>query len=240
MSKKRTSLDLTLVLPCWNEALLLVDSVERIREALVISRFRWEIIFVDDKSSDSTAALIKELVKKNKNYRAVFHKTNTGRGQTVADGIRKSRGTVVGYMDVDCEVSPIYIPTIVNMILKGKADMVLGKRLYRTTLSSIVRELLSAGYRVMADKMVSTGGLDTETGYKFFNRKKIVPILRFARHPHWFWDTEIVVFARRAGLRVVEVPVLFLRRFDKKSSVNMVEDVADYLQNLWALWRRLL
>lgn len=231
--------DLSLVLACYNEAPLFAQSVKEILRVLRLSRYTFKVIFVDDNSSDATAMLIKKTCERIPACRALYHQKNYGRGKTVADGIRAAKGNVVGYVDIDCEVSPVYIPDMVKKILEGEADVVIGKRIYRSSIVSIPRQVFSLGYQWLADTMIGTGGLDTETGYKFFNRKKILPIVAAAHHPHWFWDTEIMVYARRAGLRIMEVPVLFIRRFDKKSSVRVVWDIADYLVNLWRLRQRL-
>jgi len=232
--------DLSLILACYNEEPHFADSVRQIDDVLSHCRLSYEIIFVDDKSRDNTAACIEQALIRHPNRRAIFHRYNMGRGRTVSDGIEASLGTVVGYIDIDCEVSPIYIPLIVRKILNREYDVMLGHRTYRTSISSIIREVLSLGYMFLADQLVGTEYLDTESGYKFFNRKKILPILGKARHPHWFWDTEIVVFAKRAGLRIGEVPVLFLRRFDKKSTVRIIPDTIDYIKSLFQLWKRLL
>ncbi len=223
-----------------------MSSVSRIRAVLDRSGFFYELIFVDDASRDGTQELITSMThvspKANPRgrgaltpgvSRSLFHTRNLGRGRTVADGIRAAKGTVVGYMDIDCEVDPVYMPKMVSMILARKADVVIGKRLYRTSPKAIVREILSRGYQWLSDKMIGTGGLDTETGYKFFSRKKILPVLAKAKHPGWFWDTEIMVYAKRAGLMIVEEPVLFLRRFDKQSSVNIFRDTIEYVIQLW-------
>lgn len=231
--------DLSLILPCYNEESLLRESVNNIKATLDAGRLNYEIIFVDDKSVDGTASIIRDLCRKNHNFRYLFHKHNAGRGQTVADGIKAAEGEVTGYIDIDLEVSPIYIPEMVNLIKNDQADVVIGQRIYRATLRSILREILSRGYRLLAESLVSTEGLDTETGYKFFNRRKILPILRKTQHQHWFWDTEIIVFAKLAGLRMAELPVLFVRRLDKKSSVRIIPDVVDYLGSLWKLRKRL-
>jgi glycosyltransferase AglD len=232
-------IDFSLILACYNEKPVFRESADRICRTLALSKLRSEIIFVDDGSRDGTPDLIRAFAAKHAGCRMIFHSNNEGRGKTVADGIRMARGKVCGYIDIDCEVSPVYVPDIVNLILTGQADVVIGRRIYRTAFSSIAREIFSIGYQKLADWMVHTGGLDTETGYKFFNRKKILPVLAKATHPHWFWDTEIMVFARAMHLKITEVPVLFLRRTDKKSSVRIISDIADYLANLWQLRQRL-
>lgn len=234
--------ELSLILPCFNEGGLFEESVSRITDVLDASRLSYEIIFVDDASRDHTPALIQHAIKaygKHHILRAVFHDKNAGRGKTVIDGIKAAKGTVVGYIDIDCEVDPVYIPGMAYRILHKKADVVIGKRYYRSTPKAVIREVLSRGYQWISDMMIGTDGMDTETGYKFFSREKIIPILSKAKNPGWFWDTEIMVYAKRAKLTIIEVPVLFLRRFDKVSSVNIVKDTLDYIVRLIAFRRRL-
>jgi glycosyltransferase AglD len=227
-------LDLSLILPCFNETVVFTQSVQQIEAVLALSRLTYEIIIVDDGSSDGTVGLIKQ-----SHHRAIFHSHNQGRGKSVSDGIRAARGTVVGYMDIDCEVSPIYIPEIVRQIIDKETDVVIGKRYYRSSFRALVREILSRGYMWLSNCMVGTGYLDTETGYKFFNRTKIIPIVKQTTNSGWFWDTEIMVRAREANLRIREEPVLFLRRFDKHSSVHIGWDTLEYIKNLWNFRRRL-
>ena len=74
---------------------------------------------------------------------------------------------------------------------------------------------------------------DTEAGYKFFNRKKILPILEKTKDKHWFFDTEIVARSYWSGLKIKEIPVLFIRRNDKASTVRLIPDTYAYLKALW-------
>lgn len=233
--------DLTLVLPCYRETPVFIGSVDLIVSVLDNSRLTYELVFVDDGSTDGTVELIEQTVRTHpKTMRALFHSANTGRGKTVADGIAAARGSVVGYIDIDCEVSPVYIPYIVRMILENRADVVVGERIYRSSFGSLLREILSVGYKRLVRSLLPTGLIDTESGYKFFNRKKILPVVAKTRDPHWFWDTEIIVRSRLAGLRVTQKPVLFLRRFDKQSSVHIVSDTVAYLRSIVRLRRQLV
>lgn len=235
------SIDISLILACYNEEQLLSKSVRRITSVLDDSVFSYELIFVDDKSRDGTREIIASLVKKNKNFRAVYHEVNQGRGKTVRDGIALARGNVVGFIDIDLEVSPVYIPSFVRMITGDKADVVTGLRIYREGLTSLHRAILSRGYSWLVRSVLGIPLQDTETGYKFFNRKKILPIIKKTQNNGWFWDTEIMTYAHYLGLSVREIPVLFVRRFDKTSSVRLVHDTVEYLWNIWAfrisLWK---
>ncbi len=236
----KDSVALSLVLPCYNEEEIFEESVVKITQTHDESGFSYEVVFVEDKSCDNTAKFVQDAIKKNKKFHAIFHRINQGRGASVSDGIHAAKGKIVGFIDIDCEVSPVYIPEMVALIASDKADMVLGNRIYRTGLSRLHREILSAGYRWLSDTMIGTGKMDTESGYKFFDRKKILPVLDTCKHTGWFWDTEIVVRAKKAGLRVVAHPVLFLRRTDKTSTVRILRDTMDYLVALWKFRKELV
>lgn len=225
-------LDLSLVLTCYNEGSILEKSVSEIEDVLGISKLSYELIFVDDKSKDESRKVIASLVKGGKNRRYVFHKVNKGRGGAVASGIKIARGEVVGFIDTDLEVSPVYIPYFVKKILTGEADGVTGYRIYREGILSIHRSILSKGYSYLVGKMLNIQYVDTETGYKFFKKRKILPVLKKTKNKRWFWDTEIMTYSYYEGLKILEIPVLFLRRFDKKSSVNIFRDTFDYFINL--------
>ncbi len=235
----KSAIDCSLVLPCFNEATHFQSSVVHILSSLSLSRYRYEVIFVDDGSSDATRKMIQSVCKKYSQCRYVFHTKNQGRGAAITTGMFQSKASIVGYMDIDCEVSPLYVPSCVQILKTGKADVVVGKRIYRTSLFSIVREILSVGYRIFAGYLLDTGGIDTESGYKFFNKKTFQPVLSSIRDTGWFWDTESVVLAKKRGLRIVEMPVLFLRRLDKHSSVHLVKDTWAYIKNVWSFYRRI-
>lgn len=232
-------IDVSVVIACFNEEELLRDSVVKLMSVLDDSKFSYEFIFVDDKSGDGTKKIIESLIKKHKTYRALYHQANQGRGKTVRDGMAIAKGNVVGFIDIDLEVLPVHIPSFVRMILDGKADIVTGLRIYREGVSSIHRAILSRGYSWLVRTLLGIPLSDTEAGYKFFDRKKILPIVKKTTNNGWFWDTEIMALAYRAGLRIREEPVLFIRRFDKKSSVRLIRDTVDYLWNILVFRRRL-
>ena len=73
---------------------------------------------------------------------------------------------------------------------------------------------------------------DTEAGCKFFNRERILPVLASCEDQGWFWDTEIMLRSRMAGLKIEFPTVLFVRRPDKATTVRLIHDVIEY-------WRRL-
>ncbi len=226
----------TLILPCYNEAQHIKGSVARILKILEASPFSWEVIFIDDKSRDQTAGYIKSILKKPTpvKLRAIFHKKNQGRGATVAEGINMAKAEIVGYIDIDCEIDPHYIPLFVDKIKQGY-DLVYAWRIYQFGFSHLIRHLASRAYLTLQQKLLAVDFPDTEAGYKFFRKKTLMPLLPTIIASHWFWDTEVLVKGKLARLKISYIPTVFLRRGDKKSTVNLFSDTIDYIGNLWRL-----
>jgi len=226
--------DVSLILPCYNETEHFTKSVDRIIQVLDGTDFSWEILFIDDKSRDETPLLIKNYIAghRRQHLSGYFHQINRGRGATVAEGIEKSQGKIVGYIDIDLEVLPDYIPRFVQAVENG-FDVAAGWRIYDFTLRSLPRWFASKGYNFVRDRVLGTTIKDTEAGYKFFRKKKILPIFKKCVSPGWFWDTEIMVQSEKAGLKISQIPVVFIRRFDKTSTVRLLPDTLMYLKELW-------
>ncbi len=106
----------SLVLACYNEAEHLEASFAEIRETLEQTPWPFEIVFVDDVSRDRTRELLRAILAAHPelDLRLILHERNQGRGATVSDGFRASRGTIAGYLDIDLEVHCRYIPALVR------------------------------------------------------------------------------------------------------------------------------
>jgi glycosyltransferase involved in cell wall biosynthesis len=227
-------IDFTLVIACYNEEPILESSVGETFRVLDALRWTSEVVFVDDHSRDRTAEIIDRIVAAHPDraISVIRHPQNVGRGGTVTDGIRAARGRYVGFIDIDLEVHAMYLLPCLLALEQG-ADVATALRIYRFHWRSLDRYILSRGYRWLSSHVIPPTLQDTETGFKLFNRERILPVLDACRDRGWFWDTEVMVRAHYAGLQIREIPVLFLRRFDKQSSVRPVRDTIDYLQKLW-------
>jgi glycosyltransferase involved in cell wall biosynthesis len=222
-------MDISLVIPCYNEGPYLEKNLKEIYALLSFLRADFEMIIIDDKSKNDTLGRIMNFVKENGNTQLLRHDVNQGRGYTVTEGIRKAKGKVVGFIDIDLEVASQNIIPLVLKVLEGY-DVALGKRIYK--IKSNLRWILSKGYASLVHATCKTPFLDTETGCKFFNREKILPVLDETEDPHWFWDTEIVTRSYYKGLKIAEVPVLFIRENQKYSTVKFFRDTLYYFKQL--------
>lgn len=222
------------MLPCYNEAEHLQESFPKIVSVLKKLKKNFELIIIDDCSLDNTSEIIEKFVSENKflAIRYVKHKKNVGRGGTVSEGIILARGRIAGFLDIDLEVSPNYIPYFIECIDRNKADVVIGRRMYSFSLRNFHRFIASKVYTLLIQHSLGLPVRDTEAGYKFFKREKILPILKMTNDKKWFWDTEIIARSDMANLKIKEIDVIFRRRQDKTSTVRFSRDIIGYVKAL--------
>ena len=226
-----SKVEVSIIIACYNEGPTFESSVKRVVEVLENLNKKWEIIFVEDKSNDETKNSVEKFADGLEGASAIYHSKNMGRGKSVSDGIKAAKGRICGFLDIDLEVDAKYIEVFVNEIEKG-ADMTIGVRFYDHSLKSLPRVVASKLYSTTVSSLLKIPLADTETGYKFFNRSKILPIVKKSKNKGWFWDTEICARTYWAGLKISQVPVLFNRRRDKKSTVRLIPDSFEYLKQL--------
>lgn len=222
----------SVVLPCYNDGLSIKLSTERIINILSVLKYSYEIILIDDASTDSSKNEIKKLAKLYpKIIHDYYHDLNVGRGGTVKEGILKAHGEIVGFLDIDLEVSENYLPAFIRSIDIG-SDVATGIRVYKIYFSSLLRFIGSLGYSMLVRTLLGLPFKDTEAGYKFFNRRKILKVLKEVKDLRWFFDTEILARSHMNNLKISEIPILFQRRPEKKSTVKLFRDSWEYFVRL--------
>jgi hypothetical protein len=136
-------------------------------------------------------------------------------------------------LDIDLEVGAHYVLPLVELILNHGVDVATGHRYYLLGQThALHRAGLSWVYRRVLRASLAPNVKDSETGCKFFRRSTAGGVVLASESDGWFWDSEVMARASLAGLRIHEMPVLFLRRWDKKSTVRLGRDIADYLVEL--------
>ena len=170
---------LSLVLACYNEAEHLRASFAEIRDTLEQTGWPFEVIFVDDVSRDGTP---RDPARDRGRPPAARPPGDPARDEPrprrdrrpTASAPRGARSP--GYLDVDLEVHCRYIPSLVRAIEKG-ADVATVRRIYAFQLRSLDRYFMSRGYSFLVRRLLGVPFHDTETGYKFFRRERVLPLL---------------------------------------------------------------
>jgi len=227
-----SNIKLSLVVPCYDEEPHLAKNLKRLKKVLDTMVYQYEIIIIDDASRDKTVEIANDFIKNNNstnNIKLIRQTENQGRGKTVSEGIVASSGNVVGFIDVDFSTSPWY-PALVAKVRDG-ADIIIGQRVYKLKLKVLHRWILSKGYKFLVGLFLRMDLGDTESGCKFFNRDKIIPVLSQVQDTRWFWDTEIIARSHLAGLEIKELPTVFIRE-SLYTTVKVFKDSWRHFVNL--------
>jgi len=233
--------DVSIILPCLNEAELLEESVCEIQKVMDTTHYSYEIIISEDGSTDGTDKIAERLSKEDKQIMHLHSNQRLGRGRGVEKGIHAAHGDVVGFIDADLQTPATDIPRVVDEVFQGHDFVTIRRRYHNKGFGYYVRVIPSVGFMILTKVSFWNPVYDTAAGCKFFKKEKILPVLSHIKDNHWFWDTEICVLSHRLGLSMKEIPSTFYKiEFDERQSkVKILETTIDYLIKLVKLRFRL-
>lgn len=224
------------VIPVYNEQRQLAASVRRVNAFLAGISSHYRIVVVDNASTDHTWAVAQELVKELDSVTAV-RLPEKGRGRALKAAWSASDAPVLCYMDVDLSTDLRSFLPLVTPLFSGQADLAIGSRLHPESRvrRGPRRELLSRGYNRLLRWRLGARFADAQCGFKAIRREAAEQLLPRVQDDGWFFDTELLVLAQRAGLRIHEVPVLWTD--DPDSRVDIVATVLEDLRGIHRLRR---
>lgn len=231
---------LDIVIPVFNEERTLVQSVETVREHLHTLPYESRVTIADNASTDATSLLAHQLAHRYPDV-GVVSLTAKGRGRALKQAWSRSDADVLVYMDVDLSTDLNALLPLVAPLLSGHSDLAIGSRLARSarTTRGPKRELISRTYNVMLRGALRARFSDAQCGFKAIRRDVAAHLLPLIEDDEWFFDTELLIVAERAGLRIHEVPVDWVD--DPDSRVDIVRTAAADLRGMgrlgWALLR---
>lgn len=228
-----------IVIPVHNEQADLDRNVRLLHGHLVGAMpFSFRVTIADNASTDLTWSIATRLADELPLVRAV-HVPEKGRGRALREVWSHSDATVLAYMDVDLSTDLAAVLPLVAPLLSGHSDVAIGTRL--SPGSRVVRgpkrELVSRAYNLIVRATLGTGFSDAQCGFKAVRADAAAVLLPRVKDPEWFFDTELLVLAERAGMRIHEVPVDWVD--DPGSSVDIVDAARKDLAGIWRLARGL-
>ncbi|MFT3874297.1 MAG: bifunctional glycosyltransferase family 2/GtrA family protein [Nocardioides sp.] len=222
---------LEVVLPVYNEERALPDAVRRLTRHLATLPWSWQVTIADNASTDATPLVARRLASEYAGVRVV-QLTEKGRGRALKRVWEASVSEVLVYMDVDLSTDLKALMPLVAPLLSGHSDLSIGSRLSRTSrvVRGPKRELVSCGYNVLLRSTLGARFSDAQCGFKAIRRDVAEALLPLVEDDTWFFDTELLVLAERAGLRIHEVPVDWVD--DPDSRVDIVRTALDDLAGI--------
>ncbi|WP_051208136.1 bifunctional glycosyltransferase family 2/GtrA family protein [Propionicicella superfundia] len=224
------------VVPVYNEEVDLAESVRRLDDALAASfPYDYRITVADNASTDATWAVARDLAQERPTVQAV-HLDLKGRGRALKQVWLASEADVVAYMDVDLSTDLKAVLPLVAPLVSGHSDVAIGSRLARGSRveRGPKREFISRTYNLILRGTLRVSFSDAQCGFKAIRTDVARELLPLVEDDNWFFDTEVLVLAQRAGLRIHEVPVDWVD--DPGSTVDIVATATEDLRGIWRLF----
>jgi dolichyl-phosphate beta-glucosyltransferase len=224
---------LSVVVPCYNEELRLPRTIEQIERYLGSRGDRYELILVDDGSADGTRRAMEEAAARNKSIRIVALPVNRGKGRALAEGVRVSRGDYVLVTDADLSTPIEELPKLEAALAAG-AGVAIGSRAIkgsRVELSQpIYRVLMGKAFNIIVQLVLLPGIWDTQCGFKLFRGDIARDVFEGLTTDGFGYDPEVLYLAKRRGVRIAEVPVVW--RNSAPTKVNAIRSSLDMFRHV--------
>ncbi|MFE1770065.1 glycosyltransferase [Streptomyces sp. NPDC059008] len=230
---------LDVVIPVYNEESDLEPCVRRLHEHLARTfPYGFRITIADNASTDRTPDVAARLDDTIDEVTAV-RLEQKGRGRALRTVWSLSEAPVLAYMDVDLSTDLNALLPLVAPLISGHSDLAIGSRLSRSSrvVRGPKRELISRTYNLILRGSLAARFSDAQCGFKAIRGDVAARLLPMVEDTGWFFDTEMLVLAERAGLRIHEVPVDWVD--DPDSTVHLVRTAVDDLKGVWRVGRAL-
>ena len=229
---------LNIALPVYNEELELAGSVSTLVHFLAkhLDDFDWRVTIADNASTDRTLQIGHDLAAADERVRVV-HLSEKGRGRAVKRVWTEAHADVVAYMDIDLSTDLQHLPPLVRALQNGY-DVALGSRnlpASQVANRSLTRTITSKGYIFLIRAMFPVKFSDAQCGFKAVTRRVVDALIPQVVDNEWFFDTELLILADQAGLRIFEEPVKWTD--NPGSTVRVWKTAKADLEGLWRLRR---
>jgi glycosyltransferase involved in cell wall biosynthesis len=228
---------LSVFLPIYNEEANIRNVVLATEKVLQGVAEEWELIIVDDGSTDGSPKLIKELANLEKRIRVVTHKINEGYGATISSGLYESKYPWISFTDSDGQFDFAEITGFIDKQRETGADLVIGyyKKRQVSTFKVITTKLWELTVLILFGLKVR----DIDCAFKLISKKVIEAIPHLESQRGAFISSELLIKARNRGFKIVEIPVTHYPRTKGVGTGRNLNVIVKSFTDLLRLWKKL-
>lgn len=224
---------LSVVIPCYNEELRLPRTIEQVERFLAAKGKDYELILVDDGSADGTRRVMDDAARRNPRIRIQALPHNRGKGRALAVGIEAAKGDEILVTDADLS-TPIEELDDLQAALDAGAGVAIASRALRASRVEVsqplYRVLMGKGFNLIVQAVLLPGIWDTQCGFKLFRADVAHRIFAHLRTDGFGYDPEVLYRARKQGVKIVEVPVVW--RNSAPTKVSPIRSSLDMLKHV--------
>jgi glycosyltransferase involved in cell wall biosynthesis len=226
--------ELSVFLPIFNEEEIIGNVVLKTLEVLNKTAEKWELILIDDGSSDGTSKIISDLSRSEKRIKIITHKSNQGYGTDLKEGFYTAKYKWISFIDSDGQFE---FSEIVNFIKKQRetnADVVVGY--YKKRQVSKIKILTSKIWELTVYLFFGLKVKDIDCGFKLISKEVIYKIPKLISERGAFISSELLIKAKRANFKIVEIPVTHYPRLTGEGTGRKLNVIVRSYIDLVKLW----
>lgn len=229
--------ELSVFLPAFNEGETIKEVVVKTKEVLQKVADRWEIIVVNDGSKDLTKEIVVGLHNEDSRIRLINHEENRGYGASFKSGLYGSKYEWIAFTDSDGQFDFGEIANFIAKQKETKADIVIGY--YRKRQVSKLKIITSKVWELAIFILFGLKVRDIDCGFKFISKSVIQKIPKLESERGAFISSEFLIKAKRAGFKIVEIPVTHYPRLTGKGTGRKLNVIIKSFIDLFRLWKKL-
>lgn len=231
---------ISVIMPAYNEAEVIKRNVYETINTFQGFKQDFEIIIIDDGSTDDTWQEIKELTDKFPNIKVTRNMKNYGKGRALKKGIRLASGKYIVFLDSDIDLHPAQIETFFDIMRLDNADVVIGSKRHPNSILNypLQRKIISTVYFFLIKIMFGLPIRDTQTGLKLFKGEVIKNIFPKIVVRAFAFDLEILANVHRLGYKIAEAPVRIdtQRKFSRIGIRDLINTGIDTLRVFYRMY----
>ena len=202
---------ISIIIPAYNEASHITSSIEETIRTFNEFGCPWELLVIDDGSSDDTFQKASELTKKYPQQLIVKRNPyNLGKGRALKKALRYLTGDYVVFLDADMDLHPIQVQVLFDIMRLDKADVAIGSKLHPNSIVdySLERRIISLVYYWLIRLLFDLPCHDTQTGLKLFKTEVLRKVFPRILVKKFAFDLEVLVNAHHLGYKITEGPIV--------------------------------
>jgi len=217
---------ISIIIAAYNEEKRIVPSLFTIRDYCITKNMDYEIIVVDDGSTDNTRRVAMDKIPQIPHLKVIGYDTNMGKGYALRKGVLSSKGYFVLLTDADLSTPIEELSKLLHLIHNKKCDIAIGSR--ALSLSEIIkkqpwwRQGMGKFFNKIVKTLIIDDFNDTQCGFKLFTGDSARNLFKEARINRFAYDVEILALAKKKGYRILEVPIRWIN--SPQSKVNPLTD----------------
>ncbi len=232
--------DISVLMPCHNESRRIkhniqvtVDAVENIKNG------SFELIMIDDGSSDETLLEIKKAAESNDNVKYIRLDQNQGKGQALRKGFKIAKGKYICFLDGDLDLHPKLIKIFIEYMERENADAVIGSKRHPDSDVNYPfdRKFASVLYQVLVKTLFGLSLTDSLVGVKLFKKEVLTENFHKGLVKRFAFDVELLVNAHKSGYKIVEAPITMDIKKVENSDINMKSIIRIFVDTLAIFYR---